>query len=130
MWMQWRAAAAVTAFLAGAGLAHAQGYTTQNPGTMTPSYASPQGLGPSGATSAPGSNRALGTGNSPGNNWSGANPSSGSNPTGTMGYGSSTGSNYGTPAGTTGMGGTTGAAGPSPTNPVKRDRSRQLVGST
>jgi|307.fasta_scaffold143323_2 hypothetical protein len=80
-----RTAAAVTAFLAGAGIAYAQGYTTQNPGTMTPSYSSPQELGPSGVT--------MGI------------------PSGTIGYGSSTGSNYATSGGATGMRGATGAMG-------------------
>jgi hypothetical protein len=90
MWTQITAAAAVTAFLAGAGMVHAQGYTTQDPGKMTPSYSSPRGLGPSGAASAPGGN--------------------------TTGYGSSTGGSYGTSGTTTGIGGATGAAGPSSTN--------------
>ena len=83
---QMKATAAVTAFFASAGIAYAQGYTTQKPGTMGPSYSSPQGLGPSGVTM-------------------------GATPSGAMGSGGSTGGNYATSGGMTVMRGATGRDG-------------------
>jgi hypothetical protein len=99
MWTQIKTAVLVAAFFSGAGLVYAQGYTTQDPGKIAPGYSSPQGLGPSGASSVPGGTGALGA--RPNDNLSGSTPSTWGNPPATTGYGNSTGGYHRTPGGAT-----------------------------
>jgi len=116
MWTQIRAAAIVTAFLAGTAVAaHAQ--TTLDSRGTTAGSSTTNRLGPSTPSPVTGGNGTLGAGDMSNGNWSGNAPSTGDNPAGTMGYGKSpssvgAGSSAG-PAGSATGNGPTGAGGTS-----------------